>query len=778
MKVICSAIIVFLLLFGTIFLPNHACAVICQNKTAIVYGNGMFNNKVDAEESLSELEVKLRAYPQASNLLAELEFHLAYADNAGATGPWSLTGVGQLVEIVRQGGNNNYVSMWRWLSDIEAAPQWFQNDMTRIAAAQNALSYVNDVDLQKMLNGDGTANNPGYRKLLLGGKRVLIVSHSQGNFYANAVYNTLNDPLNPRYANSMGNVQVATPASYVASGGPYTTVPEDAAMAFVVGKLPPSGTVSSLPYNLLPYSLMVSPNFGNLGYSAWARASKGHSFINWYLAWSYTRDRIMGHIVKTINGVNGVGGLQYPTQGCTPPVAGPVVTVPQLGPYYFRDDWGMLTFDLSVLELRGKGYSRDPWGRFKNLRDGQKGLAYHVDMMLTLINPTTKTWGFPVNSSITITDYSSLEKQTVALPFTGSFYPQDVLLWNGGLIFLSFDNNHWFGSYRRDDIVRVSWRKVSIIDKGAGVPVRWAFRPVQSGTFTMPAYTVTQPTWATTPAGGSFQKWGAGSKNQWNRLGVAYRDGMTYTYRIPFSASEANWINPPSTPFGWVNGVQVTAPDPALKIYTGDYGVLEVVDGAVSFTPLGSSLLQSTGTQQSGIVPKIVNSFGGIVQSRAYQATQNIVQKALLVDEADQPYWRMAGNPPAAGAPPLGMLKAALPANELFFNPKTWTQPFSGGFYGSYTYGQVFVPFSLSSQMAGMTTSGINSPKLSQPSSSYKLGKRFAYSYKVAPIPIPGFGRSGQHLYCGGNTIPCFPGTIYGVSVDRTQKAFMMSPAP
>jgi len=214
MKVIYSIIISSLLLFTTTLFPSHADAVVCQNKTAIVYGNGMFNDKKDSKDSLKELKIKLRAYPQASSLLAELEFHLAYADNAGATDPWSLTGLGQVVEVIRQGGNNAYVSMWRWLSGIEAAPQSFQNDMSRIAASQNAFSYVNDVDLQKMLNGDGTVNNPGYRKLLADGKRVLIISHSQGNFYANAVYNTLNDPLNPRYAKNMGNVQVATPASY------------------------------------------------------------------------------------------------------------------------------------------------------------------------------------------------------------------------------------------------------------------------------------------------------------------------------------------------------------------------------------------------------------------------------------------------------------------------------------------------------------------------------------------------------------------------------------
>jgi len=173
MKIIYATIIASLLLFGTVLVPNYASAVVCQNKTAIVYGNGMFNEKKDADDSLVELEFRVRTYPQASNLLAELEFHLAYADNAGATDPWSLTGVGQVLEVIRQGGNNAYVSMWRWLSGIEAAPQSFQNDMTRIAGFQNAISYVNDVDLQKMLNGDGTVNNPGYRKLCKNPQRCL-----------------------------------------------------------------------------------------------------------------------------------------------------------------------------------------------------------------------------------------------------------------------------------------------------------------------------------------------------------------------------------------------------------------------------------------------------------------------------------------------------------------------------------------------------------------------------------------------------------------------------
>ena len=54
MKIIYTTIIASLLLFGTVLVPNYASAVVCQNKTAIVYGNGMFNEKKDADDSLGK----------------------------------------------------------------------------------------------------------------------------------------------------------------------------------------------------------------------------------------------------------------------------------------------------------------------------------------------------------------------------------------------------------------------------------------------------------------------------------------------------------------------------------------------------------------------------------------------------------------------------------------------------------------------------------------------------------------------------------------------------
>jgi len=796
MKTVYSMIISLLLLFATISFSSVAGAVVCQSKTAIVFSNGMFNTKKSARDALAELQERLISSSSTFADPALYEYSLAFASDGSqyrlnGTNPiiklansavTLANGVVQTTEVVLQKvAQDNFSAFWRWTGGLAPAGSRLQSELNNLASAANSLSFLFDPDLQRQV--------ADYTKLLNGGKRIVIVSHSQGNFYANAAYSalTLNTPV---WANSLGIVQVATPAasnqgSKLGNNEPQITVPEDMVMA-ATQRLNPWLTMPTKPVSGL------SRNFFELGgTSAYLSATGGHNFVTWYLAGTDTRNFIMKGNIQTISGINGVGGLQYPTQGCTPPVAGPVVTVPQPGPYYFRDDWGVFTFYMSGSNRQSHMKTRSAWARFKNLRDEQKGLAYHVDLDLSQTAPYR--WQLPEKASVLITDYTSLAKQTLPVTFSGSFKPQDVLLWKGGLIFLSFDHQGYdaLTAYHRDNIVRVSWQKLTIVDHGTAGATRWTLKPVQSGVFSMPTYTVAQQGWGTMPNGRISKKWVTGNNNQWNKLGVFFRDAMTYTYRIPFSASEANWTNTPSTPFGLINGVLVEPPYPIGKNYLGDYGALEVVDGVLSFTHLGQVALHSTGTKQSGVVPQI-NTFGGIEQTRAYQNTQGIVKKAALVEEASQLNWRMAGNPPAAGAPPLGMLKATLPANGLFFNPRTWTRYYGitpkipNSIFQVYTYSQIFVPYSLSNQMAGATVETVFAPKINvnQVGGFYKLGKTlagkpFAVPYNTYPFPIPAFSRGNKNFYCAAiGVTPCFPGGIYGISVSAAQQAAMISPVP
>ena len=83
----------------------------------------------------------------------------------------------QLLEVYSQKESESS-QFWLWLADMSLAPQWFQD---AVIAAQttlvNNVSYALDKDLRIMINE--------YLQDLNSGKKVVIVSHSQGNFYAN-----------------------------------------------------------------------------------------------------------------------------------------------------------------------------------------------------------------------------------------------------------------------------------------------------------------------------------------------------------------------------------------------------------------------------------------------------------------------------------------------------------------------------------------------------------------------------------------------------------------
>ncbi|MDQ6960394.1 MAG: hypothetical protein Q9M27_05130, partial [Mariprofundaceae bacterium] len=226
MKSIYAFTILSLFLFIAAALPGRADAVVCQNKTAIVYGNGIYNTKEMATDSLFDgLRGRLIQSSPAYADQTKYEYKLAYADNGGATGPLSLSGLQQLLEFARQKKAANDSAFWRWLGGLAASPAWFKTMMKDLAVGTNAVAYVNDVSLQLQLNGDpaNPAQQPGYRTLLNDGKRVVIVAHSQGNFYANAAYDALTNASlggNPALSANIGIVPVATPASIVAGGGP------------------------------------------------------------------------------------------------------------------------------------------------------------------------------------------------------------------------------------------------------------------------------------------------------------------------------------------------------------------------------------------------------------------------------------------------------------------------------------------------------------------------------------------------------------------------------
>lgn len=84
--------------------------------------------------------------------------------------------------------------------------------------AYSETAYVQNPQLQAMVSAVTNNYNNGMKSLL--------VAHSQGNFYANQIVNFLQLSA-PNVAACVNVVSVASPATYVAKGGPYTTRQDD-----------------------------------------------------------------------------------------------------------------------------------------------------------------------------------------------------------------------------------------------------------------------------------------------------------------------------------------------------------------------------------------------------------------------------------------------------------------------------------------------------------------------------------------------------------------------
>jgi hypothetical protein len=113
-------------------------------------------------------------------------------------------------------------------------------------------------------------------------QKVLLVAHSQGNFYANTFYNAVADEDGGVPSQSIGVYGVASPASSVAGGGEYLTSDTDKVIAGVVAKFPYTNILKPNTH------IELTPSDGN-----------GHSFSDVYL--KYRGDKIKGDIENALS---------------------------------------------------------------------------------------------------------------------------------------------------------------------------------------------------------------------------------------------------------------------------------------------------------------------------------------------------------------------------------------------------------------------------------------------------------------------------------------------
>jgi hypothetical protein len=135
----------------------------------------------------------------------KLQYALAYNRTAGMA-----TDLGQ---ASAESGVQNNKNILRWLYGKNLSPEWFSKWLDE---------YLSKRSLDVATETASHANF--YLNDILHGKKVVVVSHSQGNFYVNEAKQLLARQLRDGKMSSFARFGVAVPADNIGGGsGPYLT---------------------------------------------------------------------------------------------------------------------------------------------------------------------------------------------------------------------------------------------------------------------------------------------------------------------------------------------------------------------------------------------------------------------------------------------------------------------------------------------------------------------------------------------------------------------------
>lgn len=233
--------------------------IACGSKAASVFFiNGVFTTQKGAQEALEVLAQSTRQYLSAEEF-SDLQFYLAHNPTYLVLDLW---------EAVKQRLENDFSRFYRFLAGLEPMPDFMQEAYAAIAAG---------IDVGALLSSPTAQNHINlYQRELLEGRKVVLVPHSQGNFFANRAYVS----LTAEEQRSVGIISVANPDSRVAGEGPYTTLTNDIVIRPIPGALPANVSNSRI-----------------FNFRDWT----GHGFTESYLEpGSNSRAQILGHIRSTL----------------------------------------------------------------------------------------------------------------------------------------------------------------------------------------------------------------------------------------------------------------------------------------------------------------------------------------------------------------------------------------------------------------------------------------------------------------------------------------------
>jgi hypothetical protein len=261
------------------FVTNAALAQTNRGETTVFFANGVLTTYADAIFELTDLaDAVLSVNPETTIPTESLNFQLSFNHSGNL--------MLDLYESSRQLLNDSVSDFMRFVGRFDAAPNSFQERANHIAKTIDSAAFVISADLQEHVRD--------YRAEITSGNKVVVVAHSQGNFYANEAHKTLYGGLDNQpklMTKSFGIVSVATPANSVEGNGPYTTKIGDPVILAVIA----ATRELNLPQPLTPNTIGV-----------------GHSFDG-YLEGTFSRPKILNDIINVILALQSPPVVSRPT---------------------------------------------------------------------------------------------------------------------------------------------------------------------------------------------------------------------------------------------------------------------------------------------------------------------------------------------------------------------------------------------------------------------------------------------------------------------------------
>ncbi len=241
--------------------------------TAIYFGNGVLNTHAEAQSAMGKLELAVRAKLEPSVSPTSIQFCLAYDSEYQLVNGGLINLPLQLLDALEQEGIELTSQVLSSIANIATASPELQNIALASIRSASTVNLALRPDLQ--------AQEAHYKGDLAAGRKIIVVAHSQGNLYVNQAYSDLGP--NPTEFNV---IAVASPADYVAGGGPWTTLRNDI-ITLVAGALLDNEYNTNTPGSCNPPPDLTSE-------------INCHSFTDSYLVGNNSGERIVSEIVSDI----------------------------------------------------------------------------------------------------------------------------------------------------------------------------------------------------------------------------------------------------------------------------------------------------------------------------------------------------------------------------------------------------------------------------------------------------------------------------------------------